>query len=101
MALAIASGTEPDVIQKNNHNDTITNPDTISWPVASTQVQRTQLQSLSMAITMTNRNTISRPMIAWRRETFVTGKYEDNDKQQMQYLSMTIVLQTKRQYLGL
>ena len=101
MALAIASGTEPDVIQKNNHNDTMTNPDTISWPVASTQVQRTQLQYLSMAITMTNRKTISRPMIAWRREIFVTDKYEDNDRQQMQYLSMTIVLQTKRQYLGL
>ena len=74
---------------------------TISWPVASKRVQRTQLQYLSMAITMTNRKTISRPMIAWRREIFVTDKYEDNDRQQMQYLSMTIVLQTKRQYLGL
>ena len=53
MALAIASGTESDVIQKNNHNDTMINPDTISGHVASTQVQRTQ-QYLSMAITMTN-----------------------------------------------
>ena len=34
-------------------------------------------------------------MIAWRRETFVTDEYEDNDKQQMQYFSMTIVLQKK------
>ena len=67
MALAIASGTESDVIQKNNHNDTMTNPDTISWPMASTQVQRTQLQYLSMAITMTNRKTICRPMIARRK----------------------------------
>ena len=97
MALAIASGTESDVIQKNNHNDTMTNPDTISWPLASEQVQRTQLQYLSMAITMTNKKTISWRMIAWRQETFVIDKYEDNDKQQMQYLSMTIVLQTKRQ----
>ena len=95
MALAIASGTESDVIQKNNHNDTMTNPDTISWHVASTQVQRTQLQYLSMAITVTNKKTISRPMIAWRREFFVTDEYEDNDKQQMQYFSMTIVLQKK------
>ena len=71
MALAIASGTEPDVIQKNNHNDTMTNSDTISWPVASTQVQNT---------------------------TFVDSNY--NDKQQMQYLSMAITI-TERQYLGL
>ena len=97
MALAIASGTEPDVTPKNNHSNTMTNPDTISWPVASTQVQSTQLQYLLIAITMTNKKTISRPMIAWRQETFVTDKYEDNDTQQMQYLSMTIVFQTKRQ----
>ena len=97
MALAIASGTESDVIQKNNHNDTMTNPDTISWHVASTQVQRTQLQYLSMAITMTNRNTISRPMIAWRRETFVTDEYEDNDQQQMQYFFNDNCVTKKRQ----
>ena len=75
MALAIASGTESDVIQKNNHNDTMTNPDTISWHVASTQVQRTQLQYLSMAITMTNKKIISWPMIAWRPETFLTDSH--------------------------
>ena len=31
---------------------------------------------------MTNRKTICRPIIAWRPETFVTDKYEDNDKRQ-------------------
>ena len=46
---------------------------------------------------VTNKKTISRPMIAWRREIFVTDKYEDSDKQQMRYLPMTILLQTKRQ----
>ena len=75
----------------------MTNPDTISWHVASTQVQRTQLQYLSMAITMTNRNKISRPTIAWRRETFVTDEYEDNDQQQMQYFFNDNCVTKKRQ----
>ena len=69
--------------------------------MTSKEIQRTQLHYLLMVITMTNRKTISRRMIVWRPETFVTDKYEDNDKQLMQYLTMTIVLQTKRQYLGL
>ena len=68
--------------------------------MTSKEIQRTQLHYLLMVITMTNRKTISRRMIVWRPETFVTDKYKDNDKRQMQYLLMTIVLQTKRQYLG-